>query len=399
MDFTFRPSRQIFMKDDYRRRRKAEQHLVRTLPDVDPNLVFKPIHQESLNTVGGGVRDVRVQDNEFVVICTEKWCLEVYVLDKASCTTEMITDSISEISDVEMMPTHFRTPLWCAIPRGEGSYNETLSNCIFVAPDIIGCSRSASGDVSTWYVRSGEQLEVVTLRGVRFEKAICKISDTEFVIGSMEGHMHVFTHKHGYNLQESKRIWKAHASAILSFELYKGIIVSASFDRSARLWDAKTKERLAILQHCATVVGITVSDEYIVTCSFSESGLGELRLYQNESEYTLMKILVVQNWVYKPRILSNGSVLFRLFTPMKNDLIEQEYLCVVDFEREKVLTQLKVACRKINDYEVLPDGRVIVVGLAGCYGVIAKFPRRTRNLITPKSGELEGNRRRLCLLT
>lgn len=386
------------MKDDYKRRRRAEEHLVSALPDADSNLIFKPIHQESLDTDGNGVRDVRVQGNEFAVASTEEWCLQAYVLDNTSSSTEVNVDSMSETSDDELIPTQCRKPLWCAIPREEGEYTETLSNFAFIAPDVIGCS--ASADVSTWYVRSGEQLGSVTVRGdVRFDKAICKIDDTEFAVGSMEGHLLVFTHNRGYNLKETKRVRKAHCGKILTLAYHNDLMVSTSNDWSARLWDARTKKRLAILKHCAPVVGVALSDDHIVTCSYSESDTGELRIFNNENGYALVKILHVCNWVFKPTILHGGITLFRLFRPSEHDSFHRHYLCIVDFERERVLAQLKVGCRKINDYEVLADGGIIVGGLEGCTGVVAMFPRRLRKLITRRSAEMGGGRRRMCVLT
>ena len=384
------------MKDDYKRRRKAEQHLIRTLPEVHPNLVFRPTHQECLVSEWECIRDIQVQGNEYIFTSTEKWCFQSYGLDEASSSTEMSVDPISQISDNELMSTHFRKPLGTSLPRVDSSY-EKLNSFTFIAPDVMCCITPSV--VSTYHFPSGDGLETVPIRGdVHFDKEICIINDCEFVIGSMEGHLLVFTHNRGNNLQETERVRKAHLSAILSIGYYKDTIVSASSDWSARLWNATTKKRLDILKHCAPVVGVALSDNYIVTCSYSECDTGELRVFRNKNGYTLVKILLIQHWVHNPRILNNGSILLQLRNPMKSDPNCRDYLCVVNFEHEKVLAQLKVGCRKIKDYEFLHDGRIIVVGLGGCAGVIAKLPRRIRNLITPKSAESEGGGRRLCVV-
>ena len=387
------------MKDDYKRIRKAEQHLISTVPNVDSNLEFGPIHQESLDTEPDCAMDVTVQGNEFIVVVTTKWCLQVYVLDKTTGTKELNTDSISEMSDDELLPAHFRTPLWSAVPRPDGDYYETLSNCTFIAPDIIGCSIQAN--VSTWYVRSGEQLDSITVRGnVYFDSAICKINDTEFVIGTMEGHIFVFTHNRGSNLRETKRIRKAHYDRILTLAIHKNMIVSASFDWSARVWDATSKTRLGILKHGGRVVGVALSGEYIVTCTRSESETQELRFFRNENEYALVKILHVHNQLSNPTVLNAELILFRFSPPIDEEPDSRDHLCILDFERGVMLAQLKFGCRYINDYEVLPDGRIIAVGVKGCSGVIAKFPRRVRKLIAWKSaGNASGDtRRRMCVL-
>lgn len=386
------------MKDGYKRRRKEEHHLIRTLPEVEPNLVLKPIHQESLDTDSECVIDVLVQEDEFIVMSTDKWLLEVYVLDKSVSVSELNPDSMSEISDDASMPTHCRKALWRAIPR-EGDDDEVLSSATFIAPDVICCITPT--DVSTWYVRSGEHLKSVTVRGgVHLLTAICKISDTEFVVGSTEGHMLFFNHNRGYDLHETKRVRKAHYDKIMSMAVHKDVIVSTSADWSARVWDVATKERFAIFKSCDNVVGVALSDEYIVTCSYSESDTGELRIYRNEGGYELLKILHLRTWVRKPKILSGGFILCRLFPSFHDGTVPGNHLCVVDFHGERVLAKLKFGCRKVNDYEVLPDGRIIAVGLDGWFAVIATLPYRLRKLVASKRMNKDTNDRtqRNCLL-
>lgn len=385
------------MKDGNKRQRKAEHGLIRVLPDVEPNLAVTPVDQESLDMEWDIGRRVVVQGNEFVVTSSDNWCLQVYVLTQAKTTTELSTDSMSKISDEALIPTHFRKPLWCGVRR-EVDYIDRRNSILFVAPDVIGFTMSAN--VSTWYVRTGELLESISVSGrVEFSAAMCKISNTEFASGSSEGHILFFTHNRGHNLQEETRVRKAHSDGILSMEFHKDIIISTSFDWSARVWDSSTKKRVAILKHCAPVVGVTISDEYIVTCSFSESDTGELRFYKNENAYELVKIVHIRNWVYKPIILNGGLILCRLYCRFM-DNFQRNYLYVVDFERERVIAHLKVGCRRISDYDVLLDGRIVAVGMEGCCGVIVKFPRRVRKLVKPRNAEneREGGPHRMCVL-
>lgn len=385
------------MKDEHTRRRRAELELIRPLPDVEPNLVFKPIHQESLKIdyECAGI-EVWVQGNEFVVTSTDQWCLQVYVLDRAGNTAKLNDDSDSDISDDGLIPSHLRNPLWCAIPREVGYY-EKPSSFAFIAPDVIGFISSAN--VSTWYVRSGEQLESITIRGAHLESAIFKINDSEFVTGSAEGHIIYLAHKRGCNLREIMRVRKAHLGKINCMTVHKNLIVSTSTDCSARLWDTTTKKRLAVLKHGAPVVGVALSDEYIVTCSFTETDNGEIRIFKNEDGYQLMKILHMRNWVYKPKILNDGPILFRFFRPFDDESLHRHYLCIVDFEHERYLAQLNVGVRKINDYDVLADGRIIVVGQI-CGGVVATLPRRPRKLVRPKilNNNANGRTNKMCVL-
>lgn len=65
------------------------------------------------------------------------------------------------------------------------------------------------------------------------------------------------------------------------------------------------KKGLNILKHCAPVVGFALSDDHIVTCSYSECEAGELQVFRNKNGYTLVKTLLLQHWVLNPRIPNN----------------------------------------------------------------------------------------------
>ncbi len=278
---------------------------------------------------------------------------------------------------------------------------------MFIAPDVLALVRveAAPATVSTWNVRSGQFLETVLLHGRFSYQIMCKITNTEFVLGGDHGHLFSFEHEGGRNLRETKGIWKAHGSIIWTISFLGGTIVTTSVDATARLWAAETKRRLAILYHNYEVLSSAISDEYIVTCSrYSKCTWekSELRIYRNSEGYPVMKILQTPEGLFTPTLLDGGRVLcIRRGYRDENTQCPVRYtLVVVDFENETMLAQLKVGCRGIVKNQVLSDGRLVAMGYGGCCGVIATLPRELARLICPKAMEDHSKlrRQRMCRL-
>ncbi len=393
------------MKDEYKRRRKLEHPLIRTLPDVDLTNVFAPVYQESLDIDCIDAFFIATQGQEFIAISSDEWWLAVYGLCNESSTASFDRGSVSEISDDAVIPSKGRKALWRAAPR-DPEVN-SLANIIFLAPDVLGLVQLEiiPATVSTWNVRYGQMLESIVLRGEYRHQTMCKISNTEFVVGGEHGHLFSFEHERGYNLRETGRIWKAHSDLISSISFQNGTILTTSMDATARLWDAETKKRLATLYHDEMVYGSAMSDQYIVTCSRYHQNdweNSELRIYRNSGAYPLAKIVRPCGRMFAPTLLNDGRVLciLRGYRDEDGRSVARNTLAVVDFENEHILAQLKVGCRTIVWYEVLSDGRLVVVGHGGCRGVIVTLPRRFARLISPKTIEkqFEIRRRRMCVL-
>ncbi len=392
------------MKDEYKRRHKLERPLIRTLPDVDSSHVFTPVHQECLDTDCKNVFDIDTQGQEFIVTSSDEWWLEVY----GHCnedSTSFDVDSVSEVSDNAVIPSKSRKALWRAVRRDPEL--DVLGKVTFLAPDVLGFLRPETipAAVATWNVRTGRYLESVAFHGDYFCQTMCKISNTEFVVGGALGHLFSFEHECGRNLRGTGRVWKAHTQIISNISVHNGIILTTSMDCTARLWDAETKKRVAVLYHDYEVLSGAISDQYIVTCSrYSESTWekSELRIYRNCEGYPLTKILRSSEGIFAPTLLEDGRVLCIVRGQMDEDdrPVVRNTLLVVDIENERMLAQLKVGCRTILRYEVLSDGRLVAIGSGGCRGVIATLPRELARLISPKTTDKQSKirRRRMCTL-
>ena len=382
-----------------------ERPLIRTLPDVDSTQVFTPVHQESLDMDCGFGFFISTQGQEYVATSCNAWWIQVYGLCNEDSVASLDLDAVSEISDDTVIPNKTRKALWHAVPRDPEL--SLLGNIIFLAPDVLGLvePETTPAAVSTWNLRSGERLESVAVRGDGVFQTMCKISNTEFLVGGTRGHLFSFEHDGGHNLRETRRIWKAHGHYITTITFHDGTIVTTSADWTARLWDAETNKQLAVLYHDERVLCGAISDQYIVTCSRygpSDWEKSELRIYRNSEGYPLTKILRTQEGLLKPTLLDGNRILCILAGHRDENYrpLVRNTLVVVDFENELILARLKVGCRAIVWYEVLSDGRLVAVGHGGCRGIIATLPRELIRLIRLKKTKKvsESEKRRMCTL-
>ena len=342
--------------------------------------------------------DAAAQGSEFLVTSSNRWWVQVYGLNEKNNDPLFDLES-TDISDSALNPDANRSPLWCSASRELcGEYGSVT----FIAPDVIGCAEvHAQGVVSTWCVHTGECLENATFRSVNFNFNMSKISDTEFVLGSKEGHLCFVAHGGGRNLRESARVWKAHSRRVRYVAVHQKIVATASSDCSVRVWDAKTQQRLAVLNHDNEVCHTAISDKYIATCSsrsHDPSMMGELRIYRNGEGYPLQKIVRSRELLSHPIFIGNDRILCLLRGELDEDYLPlvRDSLGVVDIESERVLARLKVACRSLLSYAVLGDVRLAMVGRIGSCGVIATPPRRVRKLIA--ANRVQNSNRGMCSL-
>lgn len=100
---------------------------------------------------------------------------------------------------------------------------------------IAAIEAETAGKISTWFVPSDQCLKNVIVKGAHSCRTLCKLSDTEFFVGSDEGHLCFMAHVEGCGMKELKRIWKAHRKALASIYINQDIILSTGADCTDRL--------------------------------------------------------------------------------------------------------------------------------------------------------------------
>ncbi len=380
------------MKDAHRRRQKAESVIAQPLPTMESGHTLHPTKQERLVMGGPQIGRMDVQRNDFIVTSNTSWAVNMY---------ELGNEKYVESGDLESNHSYdghdgikadaARSPAWMKSPVDE----ETMINVKFIANDIVACTYE-NGSISTWCARTGAHLSRVKLRHMSFSWAMCKINDQQFVTGSLEGHVCVFTHRRGREVKEVKRIRKAHSEGIVSLAACDDFVVSASVDGTACLWDAKQWRRITTLHHNGPVYNCTVSQRYVMTNSAASFGCvlesivetikRELRIYRIDEfveDCTLVKLYLADGGIWMPRFVGDDLFMCWLDNEDRRELLA---FFKLDSESDLVVAQVKVGCLWVLDYALLDDGRLVACGDSRSSGVIATLPRALRKLITRETG-------------
>lgn len=386
------------MKDDYKRRRKAEREYIRRIPEIDPGVKIVPIHQKCMDVSCKYLMNVNAEGNEFIATSTNEIGLQMYEADDGLCES-MHEDAISELSkfsDERLIPNRRIQPFW-----------DSDMFVTFLAKNVVVGVELGASMISTWYVCKGHEIENIenhTSRGTQFNRFMSKLNEEEFIICSIDSNLITFKHENGKNLRETQTVWKPHMKSVTSISVHNDIIVTTSEDWTAKIWNVRTRERVHTLYHDQEVNNATISNKYVVTSSRYGRyywGNGEIRIYNNTKNYSLFRILRDKEQIGHALIVNDSKIVFRL-TNHRNGSFQRHHILIFDIDSESVLAQVKVGCRIIFGYTVLSDGRLVAVGSTGCRGVIATLPRRVRKLITPNSTVRNAvnveRRRRLCTL-
>ncbi len=295
------------MKDAHRRRWKAENAIIKALPGVDPSQIVTPIHQKRLVGTGGAIRTVDVQANEFIATSSLQWPLAMYSVAGDDDEGFDDAESASELTDVSGesgTPSDIKSPRWYRVLPSGGQYTNRV---LFITKDVVASfEREAGGVISTWCTRSSLRIDSLTIRRSSFFLGICKLNETEFLVGGLEGHLNYISHKNGYDLVETKRIWKAHQCPINAIVFRDEIIVSTSDDWTAKIWDAKNKTQLSTLYHNGPVHDATISDRYILT---HEEDAQTLRVFANSEAFPLVKVFRTGG-IESLKFLNNGLLTY-----------------------------------------------------------------------------------------
>ena len=410
------------MKDERLRQLKADSQITHNLPEFEPNSTLVPVKQVRL--VKASTRTCRfdVQENDFIVTSNSDWAITLYRLeDRDGDGDDVVIDNggggggggvnddysqgtvsdFSYWSDNENEPEIHRFPIWTNVPVESDSFNDVK----FIEQDIIACTEQ-QGYVSTWCAQSAQCFDSITLQGVNFLWSLCVISDTEFVAGTREGHLCFFTHQHGAQLKEMKRIWKAHSKQINEVVFTSHFVCSTSCDETARIWDVKSKTKLATLHHRGPVTHITHCEHHLLTCShpFSDT-LGtrvtELRLFRIDADkFSLVKVFVTNDFLMKPKYLNSNILMYW----MRDIHSHHHTLMFFSIHSLSIVCQLKVHCRNVFDYAFLNDGRLVVCGISGSRAVIATLPRKLWSLLKLENSNAPRNvsstrpKRRFCTI-
>jgi WD40 repeat protein len=118
--------------------------------------------------------------------------------------------------------------------------------------------------------------------------AFAALDGGRFVAGAIGGDVVFYKHHRGRGIDETACISKAHSHCVCDISVCGGGLETASFDRTAAVWDIDSREPLATLSgRKDTVVSVDMSDRLVVTASRDT----KMRVYNAEDNYSCTSVL------------------------------------------------------------------------------------------------------------
>lgn len=168
--------------------------------------------------------------------------------------------------------------------------------------DVLATSGREDGIVATWRASSGER--VATLRvSETHALGMAVVGRDCIAVGAQNGEsgdLVFLSHDGGRDLREDARRIAAHQGWIHRVVVHGNVLVTAASDITAAAWDAKTREKRAVLTGISGLVNVrahtvwcaAINDRIIATGV--EMGLEDncIRIHRNGGDFALLAVLV-----------------------------------------------------------------------------------------------------------
>jgi len=123
-----------------------------------------------------------------------------------------------------------------------------LGNGIFVSGDDKAL-------LTTWDAVSREPRATIELYNNEVS-SITALSTDSFLVGTHTGRLGSFGHRDGRAIQEVSVQSRAHSQEVTALVSHKEFAISASMDRTAKIWDKKTLRHIQTLQHGSSLLTV-----------------------------------------------------------------------------------------------------------------------------------------------
>jgi WD domain, G-beta repeat len=236
------------------------------------------------------------------------------------------------------------------------------------------------GTVVTWGAGAGERLATVVVVvaaaataataatggegkcGSAWVSAVAAQGEGRFVVGTSAGGLVFYTHRDGRDVVEVGRAEGAHEGAVEDVAVCGGRQVTAGGDKSAAVWDVRTRRRLAALRgHCKGVCCVALNEQVVATGSHDAS----VRVYSAESFECVRVLSALHSDSVRAVVLAGAGHLL--------SGSEDETLCVTALSTGETLARTRLPF-PVLDAAVAMDGRLAVCGRYGAAAVISAPP-------------------------
>lgn len=282
-----------------------------------------------------------------------------------------------------------------AAPQVLEMHTEDVYDVAALGGDVV-VSVGCDGRVVTWAARVGKMLDYVQIDCGGIGAAAALSADC-FVTGNCTGELVYYRHTVGSNLLKIAHCRWAHSKGIEVIGAYRNLMVAASVDKTASVWDVRTRVRLGVLHHGSPVWSVSISDDYIATCC-----VNQVRIFSTRRSFTLVQLFVARSYVNTLTFVGNdllacgdGRGLVTFVRPSAASTavtVRTPLNCVISI------------CTAPDDQVVVSgdDGKCAVLCLANVRSIVQDFTTHFRTLQTTaavKCGHVLRRRRHLALVT
>lgn len=207
------------------------------------------------------------------------------------------------------------------------------------------------GRISTWCASSGECLDGVMLSPGETGTAIAPVGAGIFVVGNRSGALIFVSHCDGRKLRILGRGSVSHENAVTDIAVHGNLLVTASSDKTAAVWRAATRERVAVLRgHNDEVMCGAISARFIATGSADRT----IRLYDAGEGHALFCVIegLHEGWISRVEFVAADMLMSTSF---------DKTVAFTSLSSSRPLARMAVDF-PIMSATITPDARLACVG-------------------------------------
>lgn len=312
------------MKDALKRKRHIEE--IKTQPLFLAHRTKRPAHSVRLNGHSEAIWRVLALPTEALIAtaCSDH-AVRVYNVMKPRAPPQVLEMHTGEVFDLAAL-----------------------------GGDVV-VSVGGDGRIVTWSARAGKMLDALRLNSTRLF-SVATVSSDCFVTGNAKGDLVYYRHIGGAMLRKVAHCRWAHSKDIEFIAAHRHLMVAASYNNCASIWDVRTRIRLGVLIHDNPVWRVSISDDYIATLS-----IFEVRLYSTRRDFMLAKRFTTKSYITALNFVGNDMLAL-------GD--ESGVVSFVDPSASKATVSVKTSVKRILTLCPVPNDKVAVASFDGVCALV-----------------------------
>lgn len=292
-----------------------------------------------------------------------------------SITPLVCTGAMVEVNGIEFLGHHNLILAACSdgivrvydlnstgVPRVMfAGHSSSVRGLVHIQDDVVA-SVGSDQNVLLWHAASGKRISTLKIEDVGLLTAVSKISASTLVVGTGWGHL-LFV---SFNLRDRNakcniidRAEHAHEKEVKDIAVHSNLMVSCSWDKTAKAWDATSHQLLDVFVHNDRIISTDADNSFILTGCMD----GSLYVRRNTPGFPLTFVFRTNDsWLRSVCIYNDDVVSF---------IGDSGYLSFVSLSSASRIACIKAPGSFMRCSVVVNDGRITVGGRAGFCGIIS----------------------------